>query len=72
MDVFSLNIYMLSCQWAQPYWQPRCLCREYACMSVTSDNVTFFDDSRVPSGLPIKCGIFSLKMWEFNIALNHI
>ena len=25
---------------------------------------------RVPSGLPIKCGIFSLKMWEFNIALN--
>ena len=27
---------------------------------------------RVPSGLPIKCGIFSLKMWEFNIALNHM
>ena len=25
---------------------------------------------RVPSGLPIKCGISSLKMWEFNIALN--
>ena len=25
---------------------------------------------RVPSGLPIKCGVFSLKMWEFNIALN--
>ena len=29
------------------------------------------DKGRVPSGLPIKCGIFSLKMWEFNIALNH-
>ena len=26
--------------------------------------------SRVPSGLPIKCGISPLKMWEFNIALN--
>ena len=30
------------------------------------------EEYRVPSGLPIKCGGFSLKMWEFNIALNPI
>ena len=23
MDILPLNMYMLSCQWAQPFWQAR-------------------------------------------------